>query len=75
MNFARRRADQIRDISLNDINYHYSIRNSLPLARNIINKSARNARISRLSASYTSIMLLTLRINLLRKFYLARVYP
>ncbi len=75
MNFTRRRTDQLRSAALNDINYHYSIRNSLPLARNIINKSTRNARISRLSASYKPNVLLNLRINLLRKFYLHRVYP
>ena len=75
MNFTRHRTAKLYSARSNDINYHSESCNSLPVARNIINKTARNARISRLSAIYECLLFLILRINLRQKFYLLRVYP
>ncbi len=75
MNFTRHRTGEFKGSKTNDINYHYATCNSLPSARNIIDKTARNARISRLSASYEGFLYLILRINLRQKFYLHQVYP
>ncbi len=75
MNFTRHRTAKFNGSNSNDINYHYRTYNSLPAARNIINKTARNARISRPSASYERFLYLILRINLRQKFYLHQVYP
>jgi hypothetical protein len=75
MNFARLRPGKVNRLKSNDINYHYATYKSLREARNIINKSRRNARIPRLSASYKSFLFLILRINLRQKFYLHWVYP
>lgn len=62
-------------IAINDINYHYEVSDSLRFARNIINKSRGNARAMRPAGCYERFLFLMLRINLLQKFYLHRVYP
>lgn len=61
--------------SSNDINYHFETCISLRHTRNIINKSTRNPRNTWPAASYERFLFLMLRINLLQKFYLLRVYP
>ncbi|SYX90912.1 hypothetical protein CCOS865_03180 [Pseudomonas reidholzensis] len=57
-NLASIRPSKEDRLSLNDINYHYATCQPLQNARNIINKTARNARKSRLSASYERFLLL-----------------
>lgn len=74
-NFVVDRNSGMNCIESNDINYHYEFTTSLHRARNIINKTRDNARPMRPAACYERFLFLMLRINLLQKFYLHRVYP